>query len=286
MRLGAETGMKEILITLSRPSVILVGVFLLITVGTIDYLTGPGFSLSIFYLIPVLFVSWYAGKSSGIFISFLAAFVWLLAGLLGKKYHEHPVELYWDDIMELIFFLVVTILISALKNSLQREQLMAKTDYLTGVPNWRHFYEFAEEELSRSLRYHHPLTVIYFDIDNFKVVNDTMGHSAGDALLSLVATTVNKNIRANDMIARLGGDEFAMLLPESGPEAAENAINKAMDALKKAMKDHWPVSFSVGMVTYLSPPATVDELLKKADHLMYSVKMAGKGAVRHQVVDQ
>ena len=278
--------MKEIFSRLSRPSVIALGMFLLVAVGAIDYLTGPGFSLSIFYLIPVLFVSWYAGKSSGILISFFGAFVWLVAGLLGKKYYEHPVELYWDDIMELIFFLVATTLISALNNSLQREQLMAKTDYLTGVPNWRHFYEFAEEELSRSLRYHHPLTVIYFDIDNFKTVNDTMGHSAGDVLLRLVATTVSRNIRTNDMIARLGGDEFAMLLPESGPEAAEKAINKAMDALKEALKDHWPVSFSVGMVTYMTPPASVDELLKKADHLMYAVKMAGKGAIRHQVMEQ
>jgi diguanylate cyclase (GGDEF)-like protein len=277
--------MKDIFNTLSRATVILLGTFLLLLVGMIDYLTGPGFSLSVFYLIPVLLVSWYAGKSSGIFISFAGAFVWLVAGLLGKKYHEHPVELYWDDIMELVFFLVVTTLISELKNSLQREQLSAKTDYLTGVPNWRHFYEFAEEELSRSLRYHHPLTVVYFDIDNFKVVNDTMGHNAGDVLLRLVAATVSKNIRTSDMIARLGGDEFAMLLPESGPEAAENAINKAMDALKEALKDHWPVSFSVGIVTYMTPPATVDELLKKADHLMYSVKMAGKGAIRHQVVD-
>lgn len=276
--------MKDYFNNLPRSFVIALGLLLFVAVGSIDYLTGPNFSLSVLYLIPVLFVSWYAGKLSGILISFTGAFVWLVAGLLGKKYHEHPVELYWDDIMELVFFLVVSILITALKNSLQREKLMAKTDYLTEVPNRRFFYEFAKKELSRSLRYQHPLTVIYLDIDNFKTVNDTMGHSAGNRLLRLVADTFGKNIRINDMVARLGGDEFALLLPESGPEAAVNVVNKAMDNLKKIMKDDWPVTFSVGMVTYINPPATVDELLNKADDLMYSIKLAGKDAIKHEIV--
>lgn len=276
--------MRDRLNALPRSFVTALGLILLAIVGGIDYLTGPNFSLSILYLIPVLLVSWYAGKLPGILISFAGALVWLVTGLLSKNYYAHPVELYWNDIMELIFFLVVSVLISTLKNSLQREKIMAETDYLTEVPNRRFFYEYAEKELSRSLRYYHPLTVIYLDIDNFKVVNDTMGHCEGNKLLRLVAKTFSENIRTNDMVARLGGDEFALLLPESDPEAAENVINKAMNNLEKVMKDDWPVTFSIGMVTYIKLPATVDELLKKADDLMYSVKMAGKGAVRHEVV--
>lgn len=276
--------MRDRLNALPRSFVTALGLILLAIVGGIDYLTGPNFSLSILYLIPVLLVSWYAGKLPGILISFAGALVWLVTGLLSKNYYAHPVELYWNDIMELIFFLVVSVLISTLKNSLQREKIMAETDYLTEVPNRRFFYEYAEKELSRSLRYHHPLTVIYLDIDNFKVVNDTMGHCEGNKLLRLVAKTFSENIRINDMVARLGGDEFALLLPESDPEAAENVINKAMNNLEKVMKDDWPVTFSIGMVTYIKLPATVDELLKKADDLMYSVKMAGKGAIRHEVV--
>lgn len=276
--------MRDRLNALPRSFVTALGLILLAIVGGIDYLTGPNFSLSILYLIPVLLVSWYAGKLPGILISFAGALVWLVTGLLSKNYYAHPVELYWNDIMELIFFLVVSVLISTLKNSLQREKIMAETDYLTEVPNRRFFYEYAEKELSRSLRYHHPLTVIYLDIDNFKVVNDTMGHCEGNKLLRLVAKTFSENIRTNDMVARLGGDEFALLLPESDPEAAENVINKAMNNLEKVMKDDWPVTFSIGMVTYIKLPATVDELLKKADDLMYLVKMAGKGAIRHEVV--
>ncbi|ANA40950.1 MULTISPECIES: diguanylate cyclase domain-containing protein [Geobacter] len=271
---------------LPRPLVITLGAIILVMVGVIDYLTGPNFSLSIFYLIPVLLVSWYAGRVPGIAISFACALTWLIAGLLEKTYCEYPVVLYWNDLMELAFFLTVTILITALKSSLQREMVLAKTDYLTKLPNRRCFFEFSERELGRSLRYHHPLTIIYLDIDNFKTVNDTMGHSAGNDLLCLVAETLSRIIRSTDMVARLGGDEFALLLPESDPESARNAIHKVMNSLTEALNDKWPVTFSVGMVTYMLPPASVDEMVKKADNVMYAVKLAGKGAVRHEVVEQ
>lgn len=269
---------------LPKTLVITLGFILLAAVGGMDYLTGPNFSLSVFYLIPVLFVSWYSERFFGIIMSFAAALVWLVAGLTVKKHYEDSVVLYWNDIMELVFFLTVSLLISALRSSLQREKELAKTDYLTRVPNRRYFYEFSEMELHRSIRYKHPLSVIYLDIDNFKTVNDTMGHSAGNTLLRLVAKTFLDNIRSTDMIARLGGDEFALLLPESGPESATHVIDKALHSLKGVMKDDWPVSFSIGMVTFLQPPATVDAMLKRADDLMYSVKAAGKGAIRHEVV--
>ena len=269
---------------LPKASVITVGFVLLAVVGSIDYLTGPNFSLSVFYLIPVLFVSWYSERLIGIIMSFAAALVWFATALTMKKYYEHSVVLYWDDFMELVFFLVVTLLISALRSSLQREKEMASIDYLTKVPNRRYFHEFAEMELHRSIRYKHPLSVIYLDIDNFKTVNDTMGHSAGNTLLRLVADTFTNNIRSTDIVARLGGDEFALLLPESGPESAINAIYKALHSLKECMKNDWPVTFSIGMVTFLHPPATVDAMLRRADDLMYSVKASGKGAIRHEVV--
>lgn len=276
---------KDHLSNLSKPLVITLGVIILGMVGIIDYLTGPNFSLSILYLIPVLLVSWYAGRLPGIAISFACALIWLTASLLGKNYYEYPVVLYWNDLMELAFFLTVTILITALKSSLQREMVLAKTDYLTRLPNRRCFFEFSEKELGRSLRYRHPLTIIYLDIDNFKTVNDTMGHSAGNDLLCLVAETLSRIVRSTDMVARLGGDEFALLLPESDPESARNAVRKVMNGLTRALKDDWPVTFSVGMVTYMLPPASVDEMVKEADNLMYAVKLAGKGAVRHEVVE-
>ncbi len=277
--------MKDYLNSLPKPLVITLGVIILGMVGVIDYLTGPNFSLSILYLIPVLLVSWYAGRLPGIAISVACALTWLVASLLAKNYHEYPVVLYWNDMMELAFFLTVTILITALKSSLQREMVLAKTDYLTKLPNRRCFFEFSEKELGRSLRYRHPLTIIYLDIDNFKTVNDTMGHSAGNDLLCLVAGTLSRNIRSTDMVARLGGDELALLLPESDAESARNVVRKVMNSLKGALKDDWPVTFSVGMVTYMLPPASVDEMVKKADNLMYAVKLAGKGAVRHEVVE-
>jgi diguanylate cyclase (GGDEF)-like protein len=187
--------------------------------------------------------------------------------------------------MELGFFLVVSYILSALKSSLEQQKLTARTDHLTGIPNRRCFYDLAALEMNISRRYQHPFTVIYIDIDNFKTVNDTLGHSAGDSLLRLVSATIRDNIRTADIVARLGGDEFALLLPESGSEAAQAAIRKVRKSLEDVVQSNWPVTFSIGMVTYLKPPPTVDEMIKRADDLMYSVKDKGKDMVRHEIAD-
>jgi len=262
-----------------------IGIFLVAAMGTIDYLTGPDYSLSVLYLIPVILAAWFGGKWAGVAMSLLAALAWLVAELMGKKTHEYPVVLYWNDFMELVVFLVVSNIMSALKNSLEQQRLAARTDHLTGIPNRRYFYDLAGLEINLSRRYQHPLTVVYIDIDNFKTVNDTLGHSSGDRLLRLVSTTIRENVRKADVVARLGGDEFALLLPETGSDAAQVAIDKVKMSLEKIVQRDWPVTFSIGMITYLSPPATVEEMIKKADHLMYSVKNQGKDMVRHEIAD-
>jgi diguanylate cyclase (GGDEF)-like protein len=125
------------------------------------------------------------------------------------------------------------------------------------------------------------------DIDNFKQINDGLGHSTGNALLHLVAETIRKNVRAVDIIARLGGDEFAILMPETGYEQSGIVINKVQKYLLDAVEERgWPVTFSFGVVTCNNPLCKVDELIKAADNLMYSVKNSGKNMTRHEVLDR
>lgn len=104
-------------------------------------------------------------------------------------------------------------LLSELKKAYEREKILAHTDGLTKVYNRRYFLDILSLEAKRSIRYNHYLTLAYFDVDNFKPINDNLGHTQGDKLLCLIATTVKKNIRQTDIVARLGGDEFALLLP-------------------------------------------------------------------------
>ena len=252
--------------------------------GGIDFLTGPDYSVSILYLAPVMLAAWFGGRSTGVVFSMLAALAWLLAELAGKKHLGQPVYLYWNDVMELGFFLIVTIILTALNNALKREKQLSITDHLTGIPNRRYFHGLAAIEMNTSRRYQHPFTVVYIDIDNFKTVNDTLGHSAGDTLLQLVSKTIRDSIRTADVVARIGGDEFALLLTETGSEAAHSAIQNVRKSLEDVIQSIWPVTFSIGMATFIEAPDSVDEMILRVDQLMYSVKYAGKNELRHEVI--
>jgi diguanylate cyclase (GGDEF)-like protein len=114
--------------------------------------------------------------------------------------------------------LIITYILSALKHSTDREKEWARTDYLTGVGNLRNFYELADTELSRARRYKRFLTIAYLDIDNFKFVNDAMGHAAGDLILKKVAETIRNHIRIMDVVARVGATNSSCSLRAIPPE--------------------------------------------------------------------
>lgn len=263
------------------------GLFFVTLLGTVDFLTGPDLSFLIFYLIPVFLVTWFVGRAAGVLISMISAVLWFSEDVIARSSFIYPIIPYWEAVVKLCFFLVLTDLLSRLKSGLEREKALARRDELTGAANRRAFLESAGIELSRTRRYQRPLTVAYFDIDDFKRVNDRLGHSAGDALLCSVTKTAQDHLRAIDLFARLGGDEFALLLPETGYSAAQIVLRKIQESLLIAMeKNGWPVTFSIGAVTWLSPPATTDEMIRKADLLMYSVKGKGKNEIRHEQIEE
>lgn len=265
-------------------AVVVLGLALVAVVGVADGVSGPQFSFSAFYLIPVVFTAWFAGRGAGIAVAVAGAVAWLAADVAGKSYHKHALTRIWNDAVELSLFLSAAFVISALRGRLEREEEQARTDQLTGIANRRRFNELAGDEIRRSRRYRNSFSVMYIDIDNFKVVNDTMGHSEGDRLLRQVAATIGGSIRESDTVARLGGDEFALLLPEAGGDAARSVAAKLRERLKAEVESRWPVTFSIGMVTYLDAPATVDDMIRRADLLMYEVKGSGKDELRHEVV--
>jgi diguanylate cyclase (GGDEF)-like protein/PAS domain S-box-containing protein len=167
-----------------------------------------------------------------------------------------------------------------LSEALAREKDDARLDFLTRIANRRAFYEIAFTESARARRYGRSLTLIYLDLDNFKQVNDTYGHEVGDELLIEVAATIRSNVRTTDTVARLGGDEFALLLPETDQDAALLVTNKLREVLLNSMqRKNWPVTVSIGLVTFSTPPESVEEMVKQADAVMYSVKARGKNSI-------
>lgn len=255
---------------------------LLLGIGIIDYLTGPEYSFSVFYLIPVTLTAWFSRKHVSIVFSIFVVLIWLSVDYYTGRFF-FSIAYLWNFVSRLTFLLAVVLLLTLLKQALRRERELSRIDYLTQCLNSRAFYEFIELEMNRSARYEHLLTIVYIDIDNFKFINDTTGHLMGDKLLRTIVDVIKKNLRQSDLIARMGGDEFAILLPETNQEAARTTITKIRNRLaNSARENNWPVTFSIGVVTCIQMPPTVDKLIELGDQLMYTVKNNGKDGVNYK----
>jgi diguanylate cyclase (GGDEF)-like protein len=166
-----------------------------------------------------------------------------------------------------------------------RAKELSREDPLTGALSRQGFIEVLEGESKRSRRYLHPLTVVYVDLDDFKLVNDRLGHEIGNSVLRVVARAMQSTLREVDFVARLGGDEFALLLPETAAENVRLVLDKLQTTLTEAMNPNdWWVTFSIGAVTFKNPLATAEEMIAKADELMYSAKLSGRNRIEHSVL--
>jgi diguanylate cyclase (GGDEF)-like protein len=271
----------------SKTLLTVLGGGLVLAVGILDHLTGTEISIAVFYLVPVALVTWFAGRCSGLVMLALSAMTWLITDWTAGHVYSHPLIQYWNAAETLGFYLAVTFTLSAVKKALEAAQMYARTDSLTGISNSRAFREVVNREIERARRYSHSLSFAYIDLDDFKSVNDRFGHSVGDELLQLVAKSMMGSIRETDTIARLGGDEFAILLPESGPQAARYFIERIRHTLSRDVQEHGrPVTFSMGVVTFVKPPLNVNEAIRIADTLMYSAKNSGKNSVKFEVLGQ
>lgn len=259
-------------------------VALVAMLALLDYYLGQNFSSALFYLIPIVVVTWFVGRTPGIAISVLCG-ISLVSTDWAFGTGEHKLMMLWNAAFPFFFFMLLAVLLTTLKQSLAREEVLSRTDSLTGLFNRRYFGELAAGEIDRSRRYRHPVSFAYVDVDNFKEVNDTLGHKAGDEVLTTLVDIFRKNLRATDRLARLGGDEFAMLLPEASPEDAAVAIDKLRDNVAEAAREHgWPITLSVGLVTFEVAPESLDEIMKEADALMYEVKDSTKDDIARKLV--
>ena len=268
-----------------KTTIFMIGVLIMLLVATVDFLPHDRlFSFVIFYLVPILLVTWFAGKAAGILMSVGCSVAWLLSDLLVEAAPPLSIVPYANMVIKLGFFIWIASMLFDLKKALELQKLLSRTDYLTGLFNRRYFSELAVREIQRMQRYGHPFTFLYLDIDDFKVVNDRFGHVAGDSLLLAVGTTLKSTVRQTDLPVRLGGDEFAVLMPETAHEGATAALRRIREKLSdSAVENKHPVTFSIGSVTFMRPPESLDEMIQKTDHLMYQVKNNGKNNTKSEI---
>lgn len=161
---------------------------------------------------------------------------------------------------------------------------LANTDPLTGALNRRHFWRTANMELHRHQRYFRELAVLVMDIDNFKRINDTFGHPAGDKILNELVTSCAKNLRKNDIFGRIGGEEFAVLLVETQADAAVEVADRLRQRLadiQTIVDGGIPINFtvSIGVTHARREDENLDDLIKRADAALYQAKHKGRNRV-------
>ena len=169
-----------------------------------------------------------------------------------------------------------------LREMLESSVSMAYTDELTGVYNRRYMNSLLERKILEIADTAKPVSVMLFDIDHFKQVNDSYGHASGDDVLKEIATRVTDNVRDFDLVARFGGEEFVVVMPDSNAEAAymvaERLRNRIAGTPFKIPGRDEPlkVTVSIGVATTTDPSDSADKLLARADALLYTAKRGGR----------
>lgn len=204
----------------------------------------------------------------------------VMTGFINDFSYDNAIEAGASDFIKKPF--TVHEILFRVKHVLLQEHLreMATTDELTGLLNRRGFFTIARQELKAANRTKGKLALVFADMDQFKVVNDTWGHQKGDEVLITMADIFRRSFRDSDLIARISGDEFALLLLDTHEDKFDiifRRLQKNIDEANLLSAGTHVISLSIGMTLYdYKEPVTIDELLKLADERMYEQKQKKK----------
>lgn len=278
----------------TRYFAIMTSLILVIVQGIFVFGPTYGFQYQLFPLIVVIFLlldfNVIYERVSIYFLSVLCIVVFYMIqwSSIQPQFDDYLIyATYYFNIALFFSFMGMLVLLYYLSKEIfaAKDQLysMATTDALTNLYNRRTFIKRGEEAFKIAERGGHHFSVILYDIDSFKSVNDEYGHLVGDSVLKSIADVSMQSVRETDLIARYGGEEFAILLPNTSPEQAGVVAEKLRERIEKHVMDIVPFkisrTISLGIVGYHFSITSFDELLDKADKAMYRSKSNGKNMV-------
>jgi diguanylate cyclase (GGDEF)-like protein len=260
--------------------------------GIADYLTGPDVGFSLFYLAPIVWSAWHLDRPTSLALVVLASGFWLGAEIGWRGINVISL---WNGFTRLGIYLGMAWLTSLLRaeqrqlhelNSklqamLDHEQLLARTDSLTALPNRRLFVDELKRAIARSHRTDTPLAVVYVDLDNFKPYNDRHGRLAGDAVLRSLADVLKTYAAGNSVAARLGGDEFGVLLEQCAEPAADSIGRRLFQDLTVIVGNLTTdtVGINMGVACFERPPLLPEAVIDLADAAMFCAKAQGHNGI-------
>ena len=214
-------------------------------------------------------------------ILFSVGIAYLATLLAGKKLDSLGliISIFIPGVLTIFLSLFVVPIIYQLDSIKEQLQILSITDDLTGAYNRRHFIDLTRKEWLRAKRYGDEFGVILFDIDDFKSINDSHGHAAGDKVLCEVASTCTRIIRASDTFARYGGDEFVFLIPNAGESQLQMFMERVRSALAEMVvhykKQKIQITISIGGKHIKNENVEFEDILIQSDEALYKAKRKG-----------
>ena len=256
--------------------------FIITTISIVDVLENP--AVLLFLLALPTFYIYYLGLLKGILVT---CSIVLMLGAATVNYVVQHGSLPWPYdyfIFSWLVFIIICVFTIAYARTntllLTTIRQKAERDELTKVYTRRTFFELLHVELHRAERHASSFSLVLWDVDHFKKVNDEHGHQTGDEVLRIMARTCARSLRKSDIVGRVGGEEFACLLPETGGEAAGSVAEKIRRAISASNGGGLPAcSVSLGVAEF-SPGDTRESLYRRADQALYAAKSAGRDCVK------
>ncbi len=256
------------------------GMAMVAAVAAFKVTVGHDILVADFLLIPVAIVGWLVTARAYAYVAAACtAAVSVVIAVSGQAQAPLAAALAAAGV-RFVLYVIVLALLGAIRQMQLARETEARTDFLTGAANARAFEEAAAAEIERGRRYGQELSLLYLDVDDFKAINDTFGHGAGDGVLAELSHVMRCAVRTNDLVARLGGDEFAVLMPATNRFAALAVARRVRDEVARVTVPGGRVlRCSIGVASYLAPPTSADALIHDADTLMYRAKDQGKDRI-------
>jgi diguanylate cyclase (GGDEF)-like protein len=252
----------------------------IVAVGAVDAATGIDVRVVSLYFLPLAMAGWRLGRRGAVLASLLAATVWMAAQYFGGPQQWSAWIWGANLVTQTAAFVTVGILVALLAERLEAEASLGRRDVLTGLPNRRALFEEAAIVLPLCRRHDNAVSLAFLDLDNFKQVNDRLGHERGDEVLRAFATVLASTPRASDVAARLGGDEFVLLMPHTRRDEALALVDRIRSRFAAdARVAQTGVTVSVGLLTEDPASSTIEELLRHTDAALSDGKLGGKDRV-------
>jgi diguanylate cyclase (GGDEF)-like protein len=274
------SGFDQCMRRIPDPLQLAIGLGLVAALTAFKLTVGHSVTVIDFMFVPVVWVGWFArARWCGYVVAAVAASLSIMVAMVAET-QASPGAASAAAIARFVLYLVVLGVLGMMRRERAGHQRAVATDQLTGAANARSFRAIALSEVERAQRYQRDLSLAYVDVDDFKAINDRLGHSEGDHVLFEVSHMMRCVVRSTDTVARIGGDEFAILMPDIGAVPARAVIERVHGELARLRTtDGEPVLCSIGLVTFDRPPTSLKEFVNAGDELLYRAKEGGKDRI-------